>query len=56
MGDKPKTLCNWDEKRIRNNIDKLRLIVDSPRFVCKNCARVANKKKYLCDPIRLTPK
>jgi len=27
--------------------------VNSPKYVCENCGRVANEKKYLCDPTKL---
>ena len=31
-------------------------LVNSPRFLCTKCGRVANKKKYLCQPKKLNSK
>ena len=38
--------CNLDLKRIKKQ-------VDSPKFICKSCGRVANDKKNLCQPAAL---
>jgi hypothetical protein len=38
--------CNID-------IKKLKPLVDNPRFICKQCGRVANVKKNLCKPVKL---
>lgn len=49
-----KTLCNWSGEQIAKKRKKLCELVESPRFVCKKCARVANQKKVLCSPDALT--
>ena len=35
--------CNLDLKRIKK-------LVNKPKFICKSCGRVANKKTNLCQP------
>ncbi len=48
-----KALCKWKKKDIENNIHELTHIVSKPRFICKDCARAAHNKSYLCKPIKL---
>jgi len=50
---KTKTLCGWSSDAIVDDIATLAEIVESPRFVCRRCARAAGKKKWLCKPTRL---
>jgi len=38
--------CNIDLKRLKP-------LVDNPRFICKQCGRVANAKNNLCKPVKL---
>ena len=38
------------------NVKTLRKIVRKPKFVCGKCARSANDKSYLCQPLRLKEK
>jgi hypothetical protein len=35
--------CNLD-------VEKLKPIVNNPKFICKACGRVANEEKHLCQP------
>ena len=38
---------------IKTDISKLKEIVKDPKFICKNCARVAADKENLCNPVKL---
>jgi hypothetical protein len=38
---------------IKTDISKLKEIVKDPKFMCKNCARVAADKENLCNPVKL---
>jgi hypothetical protein len=35
------------------NVKKIAKLVNKPKFICKACGRVANKKVNLCAPTRL---
>lgn len=50
MSKPDKHLCDWQKKEIREAIEELR---KNPQFICKECARVAGKKKWLCKPVPL---
>ena len=47
---KKKELCKWKQDDIKKNIDDFSDIVRNPKFVCKKCGRVADKKKWLHKP------
>jgi 3-methyladenine DNA glycosylase/8-oxoguanine DNA glycosylase len=53
MAKKEKMLCKWKEDDIKKNFDKFSDIVRNPKFVCKKCGRVADKKKWLHKPATL---
>ena len=48
-----KELCKIQELLIRKNPDEYAELVNKPKYLCKRCGRVANKKKSLCKPVRL---
>lgn len=48
-----KTLCDWSEKDISKKFDDLSELVSNARYVCRHCARAANKKAALCEPKKL---
>jgi len=48
-----KTLCDWSSKDIEKHLHKLALITAEPRYLCRKCARVANRSKHLCKPKRI---
>ena len=45
---KKRTLCDWERKDIESNMAILISMVNSPKYVCKKCARVANTDDVLC--------
>lgn len=51
-----KTLCEWRRHEIPADLKALRKILRKPKFVCGKCARSANDKSYLCQPLRLKAK
>jgi len=53
MAKKEKCLCKWKEDDMSKKFDKLITIVSEPKFVCKKCGRVADKKKWLHKPVSL---
>ena len=53
---KGKTLCSLDRDDISDHLDDIVEIVSTPKFLCRKCARVANKKKYLCKPMKIANK
>ena len=53
MAKKEKPLCKWKENDISKKFDKFADIVRNPKFVCKKCGRVADKKNRLHKPAPL---
>jgi hypothetical protein len=53
MAKKEKRMCKWSEKDLDDKFDKFTAIVTNPKFVCKKCLRVADKKKWLHKPAPL---
>lgn len=53
MAKKEKRMCKWSDKDLDKNFDKFTEIVSNPKFVCKKCLRVADKKKWLHKPAPL---
>lgn len=39
--------CNFE-------VEKLKHLVNHPKFICKLCGRVANEEKNLCQPTALS--
>jgi len=50
---KQKMLCRLSRDEIEDRLDDLAEIVSPARHICQKCARVANKKKVLCKPVKL---
>lgn len=48
-----KSLCKYRRTEIIEQIKAIQELVDQPRFLCKSCARVANKASSLCKPVEL---
>lgn len=53
MAKKEKELCKWKKDEISEGFDSIIKIVEEPKFVCKKCARVSDKKKWLCSPVQM---
>ena len=53
MGTFDTCLCHIKKKEILDNVKDFAKIVDTPKFVCTSCARVANQKKNLCKPKKI---
>ena len=53
MGDKNKSLCKWKSSQYVKELDRLKILVKDPRFICKDCGRAAHDKKSLCKPVKL---
>ena len=50
-----KHLCDLS-KSVKKNFDQIASLVDRPKFVCTDCGRAVNEKKWVCDPKRLPGK
>ncbi len=35
---------------LHQNLDGYKKLVDNPKFICKQCGRLANEEEYLCQP------
>ena len=53
MAKKENRMCKWSEKDLGENFGKFAAIVSNPKFVCRKCLRVADKKKWLHNPVPL---
>jgi len=52
-----KTLCKLERSGyLVDNFKIYKKLVRYGKYVCKDCGRVARKKKNLCNPKRLYPK
>lgn len=45
------TICGWNKAELKAKY--LLKVVQQPKYFCKECGRVANKKRYLCEPKKL---
>ena len=49
-----KSLCKLvKEKWLKQNLDEYIGLVSKPKYICKNCGRAANRKKNLCDSVKI---
>jgi len=48
-----KHLCDLNKKGYDKVAEKVVLLVNDPRFICKKCLRVANSDERLCKPVIL---
>ena len=47
------SICGWSKERIKKELKQLKKMVKEPSFLCKNCGRAAEKKKWLCKPTKI---
>lgn len=45
------TMCSLSKKYLDKDREKYITYLDNPKFMCKNCGRLANESKNLCNPI-----
>ena len=50
---KMKNLCDWDRLEIERNASELIAVVQSPKYICRKCARVSKDTGMLCKPIKM---
>ena len=46
-------MCEMTCSPHKIDVSKLMPLVNAPKFICRSCAHVANKKKQLCRPVAL---
>ncbi len=52
-----KTLCDIKHRDyLKSSFDNYQALIHPGKYVCKNCGRVAAKKKNLCKPKKLYKK
>jgi len=53
IGDHSNHICQLNADNNRD-LDKIKEFVKNPKFICFNCARVAESKDNLCNPMPIT--
>ena len=48
-----KKLCEL-KKLLRSDLSDYIVNVGNPNYVCKSCGRVANEKKMVCKPVKIS--
>lgn len=48
-----KTLCDLDKKEIEKRLPEIMGMVCRPLYLCRKCARAANKKEHVCKPLKI---
>ncbi|WP_124938787.1 hypothetical protein [Vibrio viridaestus] len=48
-----KSLCKFRRTEIVGQIQQIQSMVEAPKYVCKSCARVANRASFLCKPMEM---
>ena len=46
-------LCSMTCCGCKVDVKALKPLVNEPKYICKSCGRVANKKTNLCNPVAL---
>jgi hypothetical protein len=48
-------LCDLDKKDIEKKLEKIKRMVNKPRYICRKCARAANEEDFVCKPVSIEP-
>jgi hypothetical protein len=48
-----KELCKLKKNELVSDFKKITRIVKKAKFICEKCARAANEKRYLCNPVKI---
>jgi hypothetical protein len=51
VGKRLKHLCDWKADDLAAKREAYRHLVREPRHLCRECGRVAAKRKQLCKPV-----
>lgn len=55
-GNRDNKLCELTNPQNAFEIEKIIPLVNSPKYFCRCCGRLANKAENLCNPIKLEVK
>ena len=55
-GSRENKLCEMTKPHNQFDLSKIIPLINSPKYVCRCCGRLANKKGNLCNPTELTSK
>jgi len=48
-----KKICKTDKRQLGRHCEEIMSKEKSPRYLCRKCARVANEKSHLCEPVKI---
>ncbi len=51
--DRSKHLCMLTKPSNNFDVNKIKKLVNNPKFICTCCGRAANEEKNLCNPVPL---
>jgi len=52
-GDRTGKMCTLTKPYHKFDVEKIKKLVNNPKFICKCCGRLANDKELLCSPAPL---